>query len=213
MTHSLLPRLQRERLLRTSTLVLATGAIAVVALAGCASDAAPGTGSSASSTPGSTTDATPTPDATATPTPTAAGTPVALTCDQVLTLDDIYAFNPNFGSAPDFEPTLAEGETAAEFQGLNCGLLNQSSGEIIEVSVAQPNEVLLAQLKNDALSSGKIVPTYGTPPAVEGYFSAADGTGVAQAFTPTYWVTVGSPEFFEPGDAEALISAAIANLQ
>ena len=40
----------------------------------------------------------------------------------MLTLDDIYAFNPNFGTAPDFEPSLAVGETAAEFQGLNCGL-------------------------------------------------------------------------------------------
>ncbi|TFC90903.1 MULTISPECIES: iron ABC transporter ATP-binding protein [Cryobacterium] len=210
MTHSLSPRLQRGRLLRTTSLLLTTGAVAVVALVGCASDA-PGTGSSASSTPGSTTDATSLPDPT--PTPTSAGTPVAQTCDQVLTLDDIYAFNPNFGTAPDFEPSLSAGQTAAEFQGLNCGLLNQSSGEIVEISVTQPNDVLLAQLKNEALSSGQIVPTYGTPPTVEGYFSAADGTGVAQAFTPTYWITVGSPEFFEPGDAEALVAAVIANLQ
>ncbi|TFD02631.1 iron ABC transporter ATP-binding protein [Cryobacterium sandaracinum] len=217
MTHSLSPRLPRGRLLRT-TLLLATGTVAVVALAACGSGSTPESSPSAASpsaTPGSTSDATqtPGPTATPTPTPTAAGTPVTFTCDQVLTLDDVYAFNPSYGTAPGFEPTIAAGQTAAEYQGLNCGLLNQSSDGTIEVSVTQPNDVLLSQLKNDAISSSQIVPTYGTPPAVEGYFSAAGGSGVAQVFTSTYWITVGSSEFVEPGDAESLVSAAIANLQ
>ncbi|HSP75237.1 MAG TPA: iron ABC transporter ATP-binding protein [Cryobacterium sp.] len=225
MTDSLSPRLPRGRLLRT-TLLLATGTVAVVALAGCGTGSTPGNSPSAASpsstpastpgsTPASTADATQPPESTATPTPTptAAGTPIALPCNQVLTLDDLYAFNPNFGTAPGFKPALAAGKTAAEYQGLNCGLLNQSSGGIVEVSVTQPNDVLLSQLKNDAVSSSQIVPTYGTPPAVEGYFSAAGGAGVAQVFTSTYWITVGSSEFLEPGDAEALVSAAISNLQ
>jgi hypothetical protein len=216
-TDSLSPRLPRGRLLRT-TLLLATGTVAVVALTACASGSNPGSSPSAaspSSTPQSTPDATQTqePTATPTPTPTAAGTPVTLSCDQVLTLDDIYAFNPSYGTAPGFEPTIAAGETAADYDGLNCGLLNQSSGGMIEVSVTQPNDVLLAQLKNEAINSSQIVPTYGTPPAVEGYFSVAGGPGVAQVFTPTYWITVGSTEFIEPGDAEALVSAAVSNLQ
>ncbi|TFC80382.1 iron ABC transporter ATP-binding protein [Cryobacterium cheniae] len=221
MTDSLSPTFPRGRLLRT-TLLLATGTVAVVALAGCGAGSPSGSGPTATSsastpgsTPASTADATQTPESTATPTPTptAAGTPVALTCDQVLTLDDVYAYNPNYGSAPGFEPTLDAGQKAAEFQGLNCGLLHQSSGGTIEVSVTQPNDVLLSQLKTEAVGSSQIVPTYGTPPDVEGYFSAAGGTGVAQVFTSTYWITVGSPEFFEPGDAAALVSAAISNLQ
>ncbi|MCY7289292.1 MAG: iron ABC transporter ATP-binding protein [Cryobacterium sp.] len=213
MTDSLSPRLPRVRLVR-STLLLATGTVAVVALVGCGSGSAPGATSSATATSGST-DATqtPTPTATPTPTPTAAGTKVALSCDQVLTLDDVYAFNPNYGTAPGFAPTTAPGKIASEFQGLNCGLLNQSSGGIIEISVVQPNDVLTTQLKNEAAGSSQIVPTYGTPPAVEGYFAATDGIGEAQAFAGTYWVTVSSSEFFEPGDAEQLVSAALSNLQ
>ena len=213
MTHSLSPRLPRGRLLR-STLLLATGTVAVVALVGCGSGSTPGATSSATATSGST-DATqtPTPTATSTPTPTAAGTAVALSCDQVLTLDDVYAFNPNYGTAPDFAPKTASGKTASEFQGLNCGLLNQSSGEIIEISVVQPNDVLTTQLMNKAAGNSQIVPTYGTPPAVEGYFAATDGIGEAQVFAGTYWVTVSSSEFFEPGDAEQLVSAALSNLQ
>ncbi|TFC94877.1 iron ABC transporter ATP-binding protein [Cryobacterium sinapicolor] len=216
MTHTLSPRLPRGRLLR-STLLLATGTVAVVALAGCSSGSNPGSSPSATSTSAASSAATATPAATETPTPTPtvapAGTPVSLSCDQVLTLDDIYSFNPNYGSAPDFDPTIATGKTAAEFKGLNCGLLNQSSGEIIEVSVTQPNDVLRSQLTNEAVSSSQIVPTYGTPPAVEGYFSASGGTGVAQVFTSTYWITVGSSAFFEPGDAEALVAAAVSNLE
>ena len=218
MTDSLSPRLPRGRFLRT-TLLLATGTVAVVALAGCSSGSTPEGSASATATPTSTSaaSATPTPTATpapsSTPTPTAAGTAVALSCDQVLTLDDVYAFNPNYGVAPGFEATSASGKTAAEFQGLNCGLLNQSSDGIIEISVAQPNDVLMGQLKTKAAGSGPSVPTYGTPPAVEGYFATAGGIGEAQVFNGTYWVTVSSTEFFEAGDAEQLVSAALSHLQ
>ena len=220
MTDSLSPRLPRGRHLRT-TLLLATGTVAVVALAGCGSGSTPGSSPSATPTSASSSAATATPTPTGTPAPTPtptptvapAGTPVALACEQVLTLDDVYAFNPNYGSAPGFTATSASGTKAVQFQGLDCGLLNQTSGEIIEYSVTQPNEPLMTQLKNEAVSTSQIVPTYGTPPAVEGYFSTTDGVGLVQVFTPTYWVTFSSPVFGEPGDSQAIVSAALANLQ
>jgi hypothetical protein len=217
-TDSLSPRLPRGRLLRT-TLLLATGTVAVVALTACASGSNPGSSPSAASPSTSSPSATATPSPTETPTPTPtptvapAGTPIALTCEQVVTLDDVYAFNPNYGSAPGFEATSAWATKAVEFQGLDCGLLNQTSGEIIEYSVAQPNDVLMTQLKNEAVSTSLIVPTYGTPPAVEGYFSTTDGVGLVQVFTPTYWITFSSRVFGEPGDSEKIVTAAVANLQ
>ena len=196
---------------------LCVGALSLIGLSGCAADAAPSaSGSATSSAPGgSSSSASEAASATATPTPTPtpAGTAVALACTDLLTLDDVYAFNPNFGTDPSYKPTSASAKTAASFQGLTCGLLNQSSGDKIEFTLTQPNAVLMTQQQDKAVASSKIVPTYGTPPAVQGFFSANAGVGEAQVFTDKYWLTFSSSDFAEPGDAEALVSAALGHLK
>lgn len=210
------PRSIRSR----ATLALAGSALALVGLVGCAPEAgaptATGTGKpTASPTPGSTSEPTATESATPSPTPTPkpVGTPVALDCNQVLTPDDVYAFNPNYGTAPNYEPSDGSAaETAVSYEGVACGWLNQTNEEIIEVSVVQPNDVLMTQLKDAAIASSNPVPTYGTPPEIEGFFSNAGGTGEAQVFTPKYWVAVTSPVFFEPGDVQNLVAAVVSHL-
>jgi hypothetical protein len=56
------------------------------------------------------------------------------------------------------------------------------------------------------------VPTYGAPPAVTGVFRVVGGAGEVQVFTPTYWLTASSTMFFEPGDADQLVRAALSHL-
>lgn len=209
MTDTFSPSLLRSRRLRTG-LVLATGALALAALTGCSPAATPS--ASGSSTPSASASAAPSTTATPTPTPTPAGAAVPLTCDEVLTPDDVYAFNPNYGTAPDFTATSATAKTALSYQGLACGLLNQTSGEIIEVSVALPNPVLMTSLTDKAIASSNPVPTYGAAP-VSGFFTTKGAIGEAQVFTAKYWVTFSSPVFGEPGDAEQLVSAALSHLQ
>lgn len=203
-------------------LALAGTVLAVTALAGCAPEAGTPTSTPKASstavpskepTPSSTPGSTPEESATPAPTPTAEGTPVALECDQVLTPDDVYLFNINFGTAPSYEPTNdSAAETALSYEGLACGWSNHTSGELIEVSVVQPNEVLMTQLKDAAIEDSNPVPTYGAPPAVEGFFTNAGGPGEAQVFTPKYWVTVTSPLFIEPGDVQQLVSTVVSHL-
>lgn len=131
-------------------------------------------------------------------------------CDQVLTADDVYALNPNFSVDPGYAATSDTAVTATTYSGISCGWINQSSGEVIEVSLAMPNDSLANNLKDAALANGDIVPTYGTAPEVEGYFSP--GTGTAQVFANGYWVAVSSPDMIEPGDAERVMSTVLANL-
>jgi hypothetical protein len=138
---------------------------------------------------------------------------VALTCDEALTQDDVYAFNPNYGTAPDFSPEAGSAAaTAAEFDGFACGLMNQSSGTIISVGIAAPNEVLRNQQYDAAVAQSTPVPTYGDAPAVEGFFTSINGVGQAQVFTDTYWVTMNSVDFFEPGDTQGLMAAVVSHL-
>ncbi len=209
MTDTFSPSLLRSRRLRTG-LVLATGTLALAALTGCSPAATPS--ASGSSTASASASAAPSATATPTPTPTPAGASVPLTCDELLTPDDVYAFNPNYGTAPDFTATSATAKTALSYQGLACGLLNQTSGEIIEISVALPNPVLMTSLTDKAIASSNPVPTYGAAP-VSGFFTTKGGIGEAQVFTAKYWVTFSSPVFGEPGDAEQLMSAALSHLQ
>lgn len=188
--------------------------LVILALTACSAES-PKPGSSetpsagATATPGATDAAGETP--TPTPTPEATGTPVALTCDQILTPDDVYAYNPNYGVAPDFKPTSAAAKTAVKYDGVACGWLNQTSDAIFEVSVTQPNDVLQTTLIDQALASGKTVPTYGTPP-IEGFFGVSGGVGTAQVLSGAYWVTVSSTEFFEPGDAQTLVASVLSHL-
>lgn len=193
-------------------MALAGAALALVALAGCSPEPSP---SATSSAPAATDGATSDPEATPTPTatPEAPNTPVTLGCDQVLTPDDVYAFNPNFGTAPDYKPEAGSvAETAVKYDGVACGWLNQTSGEVIAVSVAQPSETRLTQLKDKAISESTPVPTYGTPPAIDGFFKSAAGMGTAQVFSGAYWVTLSSVAFFEPGDAQELVAAVVSHL-
>ncbi|TFB48701.1 iron ABC transporter ATP-binding protein [Cryobacterium tagatosivorans] len=209
MTLSPLPASIRARRVRSGS-ALATGALALIVLAGCAPGAAPTPSASSTAAP------TTTPAASAEPTPTATEDPataVTLGCDEVLTPDDVYAFNPNFGAAPGYKP--AGGSAAAvavSYQGVACSWLNQTSGDVIEISVAQPSASVLTDLKNQAVSASTPVPTYGTGVDVEGYFTASGGKGEAQVFTGKYWVVASSVEFGEPGDAEPLIAAAVSHL-
>ena len=99
-----------------------------------------------------------------------------------------------------------------EDAGTACGYLNQTSGEVIEIGVATPTEAAGETRRNNAAMSSKPVPTYGTPPDVEGYFINAGGSGEAQVFHGPYWIVIDSAALFEPGDAQQLVAAVLANL-
>ncbi|MCD1571830.1 iron ABC transporter ATP-binding protein [Agromyces mediolanus] len=204
-------RTLRSPAIRSRTAVAAAfvAAAAVAALAGCAGDAPAPTGSP-SSTPTATDAApseSPTPTATETPTPFAAD------CDTLITAEQIYAFNPNFGLQDGFEPSSADVTATVDAGGTACGWLNQTSGDPIQLGVATPAPSALESARNQAASSSNAVPTYGTPPAVEGYFRQSGNSGEAQIFTESgYWIVIESSALFEPGDAQQLVEAVLSNL-
>ena len=199
-------------LIRTSRLrtgvALATATLALFGLAGCTPDAADGANTPKPTSASSET-AAPVDTATPTAAPEPKGTTVALACDQMLTADDVYAFNPNVVTAPDYSP--AAGSTAAtaiEYEGVACGWINETSDAMVEASVAQPNDTLMAELKAEAVSASTAVPTYGDL----GFFTYAGGTGTAQLFTGAYWVTISSVDFLEPGDVQVLMTTVVSHL-
>jgi hypothetical protein len=199
--------MQQHTVRTLAALALATAA---VTLAGCTPTAKPAPTSSASAGGGSTSKpiATPTP----TPTPTMPPTPVTLTCDQLVTPDQFYAFNPNFSAEPSYTPKSGTLEKQiGDWKGATCAWQNQTSRDVIEIAVAQPPADQLEGLKNAAITAAQPVPTYGTPPQVEGYFKAGQA-GQVQIFRGPYWIVAESTAFFEPGDAAPLVQDVLGNI-
>ncbi len=188
--------------------ILAAGGLM---LAGCQGSPAPATSPSASgrSTTSSAPSSTPRPTSTATPAPT----PVTLTCDRLLDSDQLTRLVPRLVPAPGFTPQKGSNAArAVDRAGVACGYTNPSTGDTVAVSVARPAASELTALKNRAVTRSHVVPTYGVPPKVMGYFTVEGGEGVAEAFAGDYWVVAASKDFIEPGDAGQVIADALANL-
>ena len=131
----------------------------------------------------------------------------------MLTPDDVYSFNPNYGTAPGYKPAAGSaGSVAVSSEGVACGWLNQTSGDVIEVSVARPSSADLADLQNEASTSGSPAPGYEMSAEAKGYFGTVAGKGRAQVFTGKYWVVAASLEFGEARDAQLLVAAALSHL-
>ncbi|KQV05252.1 hypothetical protein [Leifsonia sp. Root112D2] len=183
----------------------------VTLLASCSAEPAP------SPSPSQTQSHSETPSASTQPTPsstpTATPTPVTLTCDQVITPQQLYTYNSNVGANPSYTATEGSLEArAVAAKGVACGWLNQSSNETMQFAVAKPTPALLNERADAAVTSSTPVPTYGAPPSVEGYFSVAGNKGEVQVFTNGYWIVGTSSWFLEPGDAATLVANIIANL-
>jgi len=130
---------------------------------------------------------------------------VKVSCDQLISLQALYDYNPNLVLDSQYVPVAASlAEQAIKDQGIACAWVNETSGEQIVVTVSQPGGAHLSQIANDLVSSSNAVPTY----QVEGYFQMNGNVGVAQAISDPYWITTSSTSFLEPGDAAPIIAAA-----
>ena len=198
----------KSRLIRRAGLV---GVVAVtVALAGCTSNpVAPAPADSASPSAPAETPAAPIPSATPT---TPAGIPVSIPCDALVTPDQLYAFNANYGVNPQYvvEPGSAAAQIIA-LQGISCSWLNQTSNETIEAALAHLEPADIEARKNQLVLSSHVVPTYNDV-ADEGYFTTDGTIGRADVFVGDYWLMLRSSEFFEPGDAIALVDPVATNI-
>jgi len=195
-----------RRIVTRAVVPLAVSALALAALSGCVPTPSPTASGSPSESPSATASASPTP----TPTATVVSTPITIGCNTLITPDDIYAFNPNFGLINSWTPKSGSAAaTAKSEQGIACRWQNQTSGDTIDVSVAHLDPASIESLKNDAVEKSTMVPTYGD----EAYFSTSGGAGTAIVFQGDYWLVATSVDFLEPGDPADLINAALGALK
>jgi hypothetical protein len=138
--------------------------------------------------------------------PAAAETPIDVACDELVSADVMYNFNPNFGLLDSWTPEAGTAAAeAVDLSGVACRWQNGTSNETIDLSVAHLSDTDLEALKNEAVGESTMVPTYGE----EAYFSVVDGVGTAIVFEGPYWLVAASTSFFEPGDASEIVHSAL----
>lgn len=155
--------------------------------------------------------ATPTGSPTVEPAPTTSDTPDALDieCADLVDLDTMYAFDPNFALVGPFDPD--SGSRAADdlaAGGVVCQWVRESGDSTIDLSVAAYSDDQLDELKNEAFTESQMVPTYGE----EAYFEVEGDVGTAIVFQGRYRLVLSSEAFFEPGEPTGIIEAALAAL-
>lgn len=129
--------------------------------------------------------------------------PIGVACAQLLTADDIYAYNPNL-AAVDGTAHGAAGARAVAAQGIACHYRNLTSGETIIVSAANPGPAALAQVRAEL--SGSATPASGL--GGEGWY----GGGTATVIAGPYLVTASSDIFTAAADAQQLTTTAVSHL-
>jgi hypothetical protein len=189
-------------------MIAASVAASALLLTGCQGSPSPAASASGSARPTASD-----PSATASASAKPSAKAVKLTCDQVITPDQVSKLVPSVAPVSGFTPEKgSDAAKAVSYSGVACGLSNASSGNTTAVAVATPASDDLTALKNKAITGSNVVPTYGVPPKVMGYFAVTAGVGVAEAFTGKYWVVAESKDYLEPGDASQVMAAVLANL-
>ena len=145
------------------------------------------------------------PPATPTPTPTESPSdvdvPVTLTCDELVSPEVIYTFNPNTVFDEDYTRAPDTGAaTAIELGGVSCAWINQSSGDLFTVAAARPATATLTDLKQSAGTASV---------AWDGTFDGGDESAVAQAFVNGYWIVIEFDFFVEQGDVVPIMDAVL----
>jgi hypothetical protein len=199
------PRATFRTSMARRVLVAAIGTLAVVALAGCV----PTPDATKSPTDAVAPTATPSPSATKGPTSTpspAAGTPYTVDCNALISRQTIYDFNPNFSLKTGYTASAGtDASKAVGFKGLVCGWINQTSSDMITVSVAHPAAADLVTLKSSA-GAGTAVTGVGD----SAWFATKSGIGEIQIFHGPYWITVASVAFAAPADVQTLAASVVA---
>ena len=175
-------------------------AVAVVAtLAGCAPE---GTDVSPSATPTPSASASPStsPSASASPSASPSDDPHTVLdadCLDLVSLDTMYDFDPNFGLVGAYTPaagTLAA--DAAADGGIACSWVQQTSGATIDIAAAKPGDLATRAAAAGVSGDGSV-------------FNADGLVGSVQVFDGEYWVVLTSTYFTRVADAQPLIDSVL----
>ena len=139
------------------------------------------------------------------------GVKIDQNCEEVISLQELYDFNPNF-ALDQTSPALSK-EIVNNFdsvQGLTCVYKNLTNGELIQLSLAKISDASIPYLKQLLSESGQN--TGNISVSEDSSFTSQDGIGTSQILFRNYWISVSSQSFLSPSDAEQFVAPLLKRL-
>jgi len=138
------------------------------------------------------------------PSNTPAGMPVIRGCDELVPAQTAFEFNESFSADESYQPAVGTlAADAAELGGVACAWVDESSGEVMSVAVANPSGEELASREGDAGRAAS---------AFAGYFTADNNVAQAQAFTGPYWVIVDTSFAADENELAPIVDSVLESL-
>ena len=137
-----------------------------------------------------------------------------LSCDRIISVTDLYAFNPNYSLDTSRSPKV--GSTAkllTDFKGVSCSYLNLSSGDVIDVAVAKFDPNSMNKVKELVVKSAQPTTALSLPAGSEAFFTREGGNGAVNVVTGNYWVIVSASFASSAADLHVLAETAVKNLK
>ena len=119
--------------------------------------------------------------------------PIDISCDQALSLQSLYEFDPNLALTPNHKTLFGSIGAQQEALGaISCLLTNLSSQEEFQVVITKL-DVASEKHQVSVISNPMTGDTaYQVSSGVPGLFSTADSVGTAQFMAGKYWVSISS---------------------
>jgi hypothetical protein len=144
--------------------------------------------------------------------PTLKSSPVSFSCEQLIPLQALYDFNPNY--ALDSSRSPRDGSPEKQIQdlrGLVCIFVNLSTGDEIQIAVAQLDPSGIKEVTAKLEKTDPPTTSFTQSAEAKSFFSVTQGIGVAQVVTSKYWIVCSSTSLTTAEDLAPLVDAAIVN--
>jgi hypothetical protein len=139
------------------------------------------------------------------------GLPLSTTCTTLVTVDELYKFNPNFALDPSKSPTAGSlAKLATDYKGISCTYVNLSAGDTITVALAKLDNESSKRLVAQRSASSKPYSGAGVPSGFIGLFSESASGGTLELLGNGYWLAASAPWAKSPDDVLKLVGPAIA---
>lgn len=141
------------------------------------------------------------------------GIPLGETCESLISIEDLYNFNPNFALDPSQSPAPGSlAKLATDYKGISCNFVNLSSGESVTVSLAKFDNqgfTRLQQMREKESFPSKVS---FVPAEFLALFTPETQGGTLEVFGNNYWLTAKANWVQNADDFNKLIANSIAKL-
>lgn len=121
------------------------------------------------------------------------GSSVQETCDTLISIEDLYNFNPNYALDSSRSPESGSlAKLATDYKGISCTYVNLSSGDSVTVSLAHFDDQSFTKVSEQREKESRPATSDLIPLGFTAHFSSNTAGGTLEVLGNNYWLTASS---------------------